>query len=629
MKQSSTPRRLLLVGWEAADWKTLCPMLDAGEMPVLNRLVEEGASGALSPVQPAVSAMQWTSVATGKRAWQHEVCHSREIAVDNCGSDVPITARRRRAAALWEILAKSNRRSLVVGWPASQGEQTCLAKIVSDRYPEPTAPPGVKPWPPAVPGTYWPEAIGAALDKLRVSPEEVAADIISRYVPQWRKIDQKRDRRLGQLRVLLAADFSCQTAMAELMRGREWDFAAVRFSALGAISRIFMPCNPPRRSWIAEDEFQFYQNVVSSQYRMLDLMLRQLVELAGTEAAVIVVSAQGSPGLVAPPGSSPNSDETVRSSLGVFAASGHGFAPDALLHGASVLDVTPTILTWFGIPIGDDMEGRVLIESFSAAPAIERVPCWDSRIGIQDQTAGQEAGSAYGNGPGTMLRRESDWNFAQSCLEAARYEEALPVLGHLFRSDPERAEYGHALFQCQLALSRLSAAQETLVVVLEALPAGVTSLLLRAELAWAKRDFRQTRSLVEQARQLHPTHPDVLRRLGIFLLRLREWEALAELAKQALLLDENDAIAWLGLAEALLRKGQAPQATDAARHALGLKYFLPEAHFVLARSLVAQGLWPEARDAMETLLKLQPNHRTAPTYLKRMRQRDTAESGGQ
>ena len=150
------------------------------------------------------------------------------------------------------------------------------------------------------------------------------------------------------------------------------------------------------------------------------------------------------------------------------------------------------------------------------------------------------------------------------------------------------------------------------------LPAGVMSLLPRAELAWAKRDVRQARALVDQARQLGSDHPPAMRRLGMLLLRLREWDALAELANRALQLDEDDALAWLGLAEAQLRKGEAAKAAASARRAIGLKYFLPEAHFVLARALVVQGDWQQARDAMQTLLKLQPNHRTAPAYLKRM-----------
>ena len=128
------PRRLLLVGWEAADWNLLRPLMAAGNMPALKGLAENGASGALLPVPPPVPAAEWTSLATGKRAWQHGVCHSREIAPGDGNSMVPITARRRGSAALWEILAHAGRRSLVAGWPATHYTLNWPAKIVSDRY---------------------------------------------------------------------------------------------------------------------------------------------------------------------------------------------------------------------------------------------------------------------------------------------------------------------------------------------------------------------------------------------------------------------------------------------------------------------------------------------------------------
>ena len=110
-----------------------------------------------------------------------------------------------------------------------------------------------------------------------------------------------------------------------------------------------------------------------------------------------------------------------------------------------------------------------------------------------------------------------------------------------------------------------------------------------------------------------------VRKLGLLLLRLREWESLANVAQQALATNENDPIAWLGLAAARLRQGRAPEAAESAMRAIRLKYFLPDAHFILARALVAGGQWQEARQAMETYLKLQPNNRAAAAYFKRMR----------
>jgi tetratricopeptide (TPR) repeat protein len=262
------------------------------------------------------------------------------------------------------------------------------------------------------------------------------------------------------------------------------------------------------------------------------------------------------------------------------------------------------------------MEGRVLIEAFRTAPEITRVDSWDSQIGIQPRPIVENP--APDNQVAMAWHRESDWQFAQSAMEAGRYSEVLPVLDRLFREFPERVEVGYALLQCQLALNQLSGASDTLEVVLESIPEGVASLLPRAEVAIAKKDFSQARTLVAELKRLNPTHPSALRRLGLLLLRLREWDALEQIARRALGMDEQDPIAWLGLAAAQLRKGKSKEAEESAARAIGLKYFLPDAHFILARALVAQGRWLAAHDAMEALLKIQPENRTAAIYLKRI-----------
>lgn len=621
--------RLLLIGWDAADWRILHPLIDAGEMPVLRRIVEAGASGQLLSTQPLVPAAQWTTIATGKRPWQHRVCHPIER-IAGANEAVPVTAERRRARALWEMLAQAGKRSLVVGWPATHGGRTENTVIVSDRYAQPTAGPGIKPWPPPALGTYWPEDIGVQLDGWRVSPEEVQAEVISRYVPQWKKIDQKRDRRLGQLRVFLATDFSHQAAMMNLLADGKWDFAAVRFPALGAISQLFLPYRSPRPNWVPEAEFAVYEHVIHGACRLLDQMLGKLAQAAGKDTAVLVVSAHGVARHILPATRANAGDnESWKSPHGILAACGPGLAGDALVVGATVLDVAPTVLTWFGLPIGDDMEGRVLIESFVKPPEVARVASWEPAPSTASPPAAEAANSADQPNAATILRRESDWNLAQSYLDATRYEEALPILDELFRGFPERLDLGHALFQCQLALKKLPEAADTLEVLVEGLPAGIWPLLSRAELSFANGSVRETRPLVEEARALRPTHPDALRRLGFLLLRLREWDALADLANQALKLDDNDALAWLGLAEAQLRKRLAAEAEQAALRAIGLNYYLPQAHFVLARALIAQGKWQPARDTMQTLLQLQPNNRAAAAYAKRMGQPPRSSAAGE
>jgi len=60
-----SPRKLVLVGWDGADWRLINPLLDRGEMPNLARLVSGGVMGNLATLQPMLSPMIWTSIATG------------------------------------------------------------------------------------------------------------------------------------------------------------------------------------------------------------------------------------------------------------------------------------------------------------------------------------------------------------------------------------------------------------------------------------------------------------------------------------------------------------------------------------------------------------------------------------
>ena len=36
---TKSKRKVLLIGWDAADWKVIHPLLDAGKMPALEKLI--------------------------------------------------------------------------------------------------------------------------------------------------------------------------------------------------------------------------------------------------------------------------------------------------------------------------------------------------------------------------------------------------------------------------------------------------------------------------------------------------------------------------------------------------------------------------------------------------------------
>ena len=91
-------RRVLLVGWDAADWRVIHPLLDAGKMPVLERLVGEGTMANLATLHPVLSPMLWTSIATGKRPYKHGVLGFTEPTEDASGIR-PVSSLSRKVKA--------------------------------------------------------------------------------------------------------------------------------------------------------------------------------------------------------------------------------------------------------------------------------------------------------------------------------------------------------------------------------------------------------------------------------------------------------------------------------------------------------------------------------------------------
>jgi len=299
--------------------------------------------------------------------------------------------------------------------------------------------------------------------------------------------------------------------------------------------------------------------------------------------------------------------------VGIFVATGPGCQPDTLLHGASGLDIAPTILNWFGLPPGDDMEGRALAGCASASGGVPNgrtsdATCPDSvaRVAALRQSLRPEDGCDF------------DWNRAQSLLEAGRTNAALPLLAALFREFPENPSFSETLFQAQLALGLIDEAEQTLEVGLESLPPAAARLP-QAELALArgKRDCARQHVLELLKAPAHSLA--AWRRIGLLLVALREWDQLEICARTVLKQNENDEIAWLGLAEVSLRHRDFDTAVVAAKRSMGIRFALPGAHLAYARALAGKGMHLAAIEAVERLRSVFPDNEFAQAYLRRLR----------
>ncbi|HWD97682.1 MAG TPA: alkaline phosphatase family protein, partial [Bryobacteraceae bacterium] len=216
-------RKVLLVGWDAADWKVMRPLMDAGGMPNVRRLMENGAAGQIATLHPALSPMLWTSIATGKRPFKHGIHGFTEPTPDGRGVQ-PVTNLSRTSKALWNILNQNGLESVVIGWWPSHPAEPIRGLMVSDRYSR-AAGPVEKAWPLAASAVHPPELV-AMLAGLRVHPESLSPEIVERFIPRAREIDQQKDSRLGMCMRTIAECMSIHSAALWAMENRTWDFCA-------------------------------------------------------------------------------------------------------------------------------------------------------------------------------------------------------------------------------------------------------------------------------------------------------------------------------------------------------------------------------------------------------------------
>ena len=76
--------------------------------------------------------------------------------------------------------------------------------------------------------------------------------------------------------------------------------------------------------------------------------------------------------------------------LGMLIMAGPGLKQDALIHGANLLDITPTILTLYGLPVGEDMDGKPLLDAFEQPPEVKTIPSWDAVPGADGRLSREQ-----------------------------------------------------------------------------------------------------------------------------------------------------------------------------------------------------------------------------------------------
>lgn len=131
--------KVFVLGLDGATWDILTPLVQAGEMPVLGRLMAQGASGSLRSVFPPLSPVAWTGVMTGKNSGKHGVFEFLEYAHNPLGGRVN-SSRSIQADLVWEVAAKQGKRTVAGGVPMSYPPRPAPGFYLGDFLSPPQAP---------------------------------------------------------------------------------------------------------------------------------------------------------------------------------------------------------------------------------------------------------------------------------------------------------------------------------------------------------------------------------------------------------------------------------------------------------------------------------------------------------
>ncbi len=590
MNAKPTPR-VLLIAWDGAEWDVIAPLLESGDLPNCERLIDRGVMGKMATLHSALAPLAWNSVATGRPPEEHGILGYKEPAPD--GRSVrPFSSAARRARTLWDILSGHGFKTHVIGWPASHPAERVNGLTISEIFDEPVGELRA-PWP-APAESVAPADQAKTFAELRMHPGEITRHDLRPFVPEIDAVDPREEPAVLRLAQAIALAASRQALTTYVMENEPWDFFALYQPALERISREFLQFHPPQLVGIGEREFERFQGVVRESYRFHDAMLGRLLELVGDEATILLCSTCGfHTGALRAPVKSPGpaSFAAAHRSAGWFVLRGPAVREDELIFGSRLYDIVPTVLTLFGLSVGKDMPGRVWQEAFLDPLTTTFLPTWETtsappagpltggakgRASARPGPAETPPASLVPDSPAFIVARENQFNLARCLQGAGRPAEALPLLEEVCSDLPERIEPVQQLCACYRALGRTEESRRVLEK-LARLGESVRRLhsigfvpqldLMRGLLDLDEGKRESALCHFAKAQEATPQLPGMHLQLGGVYLRLRFYEPAANAFRRALEIDPDATAAHYGLSLALYRQRRFPEAGEHAMQA--------------------------------------------------------------
>jgi Type I phosphodiesterase / nucleotide pyrophosphatase len=383
LQVTASTSRVIVLTLDGASLDVISPAVAEGRLPNFGRILDRGAVLHLATLRPTQPEPVWSAVATGRAPAQNGIraaalyqvrggdpqlsllpdyCFAQALVRFGFLREIRHDARSIESRTVWSILGDVGIPVAIVGWPLTHPALPVSGVLVSDRFhvtdPDLEFEDHAAVWPPPLVSE-----IRRIVDT--TSPPDPLA-LVSR-------VDRSPGRAAFFLRDRgpILADRVHLQIWRELKQVSEARFVAVHFPGLDAVGHYFLRyANPAPFGDVSEDERRRFGRVLDDYYAFIDMIVGRGLDSLGPDDLLLVVSGFGMQPL------SPGKRLLERLTGNPDISGSHEAAPDGFLmaygtavaHGrpqrASVLDFTPTVLYFLGLPAGRDMDGFARTDLF-------------------------------------------------------------------------------------------------------------------------------------------------------------------------------------------------------------------------------------------------------------------------
>ncbi len=367
-------QKVLIFAVDAATWNIIVPLIDEGELPNIARLVSRGTYGILESGTPIQSPQMWTSIATGVVPEKHGI--TGFMAEMPGGKEVPVTSNLRKVKAFWNILSDHDVSVGIVGWwPSWPAEEVNGFMIAQRAWPVNWSRHGIpygaeRDWRgntiiKEFPGRTYPDSLYAEFEPFIITEDDVTVTEIKRFFGGVGLVDPDTQYHATWV---YAKDRTFANSGLEFYERYDPDVFAVYLQGTDVVSHYYWGARERAGFELQPRDAKIYGTVVDEYYKFADEVIGRFLEVAPEDAAVMIVSDHGFETKVDLVERWQRGEQirTIEGNKnvpwdhaidGVYIMAGPGIIAGHEGPRASVVDVTPTLLAYLGIPVGEDMDG--------------------------------------------------------------------------------------------------------------------------------------------------------------------------------------------------------------------------------------------------------------------------------